>query len=484
VFKKLVSNLPFNPSLIDQVAFYAKRLHKDALARRLGFIMMCLVMLVQMYAVISPPQPTLAQSANDVILGGISSADDAARLCQNNSGGFKDILERLDITCDNLAASTETTIDSKAYDGKLMTVGRLAYGKTGETPLGVKGKTVWMRPLKHWDHGSSKHQALEGTSRTGKKFYIVKSCGGVTVVDPPPAPAPKCEWNQSILASDPRCFQACPVGGKESIAKNDANCFEPCPYESTGYGGSANDPECFEPCPFANKQSIARSSAQCFDPCQYNSEISSDDPSCQPCEASFSSDNQTACLLLSKVVRNDTQGQKDANNRTAKPGDTLTYSLSVTNRGSQKVDSFIVQENISDTLDYAVVSNRNGASVDDKGVLAWAATAIEPGQTIAREFSVTVKDKLPNTPRSASDPNHFDLTMTNVYGNSVSITLPASTIKVVEAATTTLPSTGPGSSLLIGFVGTTVIGYFFARSRLLAKELVIIKQDYSASGGL
>ena len=35
MFKKLLSNLPYNPSLIGQVSFYAKRLHAEEKIRRL-----------------------------------------------------------------------------------------------------------------------------------------------------------------------------------------------------------------------------------------------------------------------------------------------------------------------------------------------------------------------------------------------------------------------------------------------------------------
>jgi len=31
---------------------------------------------------------------------------------------------------------------------------------------------------------------------------------------------------------------------------------------------------------------------------------------------------------------------------------------------------------------------------------------------------------------------------------------------------------------------TTVVGYFFSRSRLLAKEMDLIRSDYAATGGM
>jgi hypothetical protein len=47
----------------------------------------------------------------------------------------------------------------------------------------------------------------------------------------------------------------------------------------------------------------------------------------------------------------------------------------------------------------------------------------------------------------------------------------------------TLPNTGPGTSLIGGMGITLVVGYFFARSRLLAKEVNIIRTDFAMTGG-
>jgi LPXTG-motif cell wall-anchored protein len=79
---------------------------------------------------------------------------------------------------------------------------------------------------------------------------------------------------------------------------------------------------------------------------------------------------------------------------------------------------------------------------------------------------------------------HFDLTMTNVYGNSVSIKVPAPPGKTVETTAATLPNTGPGSSLLIGGIVVMLAGYFYARSRLLATESNIVLHETTIGGML
>ena len=61
---------------------------------------------------------------------------------------------------------------------------------------------------------------------------------------------------------------------------------------------------------------------------------------------------------------------------------------------------------------------------------------------------------------------------------------PSSVIKSAEVVTHTLPNTGPGSSLAISFVFMTVIGYFFARSKLLSRELQLVRNEQTAGGGM
>ena len=484
MFKKLLSNLPFNPSLIDQVGFYARRLRREAAIRRTGFAIMALAVVVQVFAVVSPPQATLAHSSNDLLQGGVETADSAEQNCKGNVGGFADVLDHYNISCDSLKTTKTVKLKSSDDNGKIYTIGRLAYGQKGETPVDVKGRTYWSRPLSSLDQaGEQEHQALEGVSRDGQKYYIVKSCGGLTFVGTPPAPSVRCQWNTDVLASDPKCYQPCPIAQKQYLPQTDPSCAQPCPVA----GKSkllAKDPACYEACPVKGKETVAKNSADCFEPCSYNSAVAATNPACKPCEGSVDSQDTTACLILSKTVKNDSGGISDANNTTAHAGDSLTYTLSAQNKGKAKVASFIIQENISDVLDYADVVNLGGSSKDENEIIAWPATVVNVGETVTKQFTIKIKSPVPSTPTSASDPSHFDLKLTNVYGNAGTIKVPSSVVKSAEVVTHTLPNTGPGSSLAISFVFMTVIGYFFARSKLLSRELQLVRNEQTAGGGM
>lgn len=62
MFRKLVSSLPFSPALVGQLGFYARRLSKEQASRRLGLIFTVLALVVQSFALLSPPESTYAAS--------------------------------------------------------------------------------------------------------------------------------------------------------------------------------------------------------------------------------------------------------------------------------------------------------------------------------------------------------------------------------------------------------------------------------------
>jgi fimbrial isopeptide formation D2 family protein len=193
-------------------------------------------------------------------------------------------------------------------------------------------------------------------------------------------------------------------------------------------------------------------------------------------------------LVTDKGVSNESQNIADANNTTASAGDLLAYKLFVENTGDAVAEGFSMTgeyaENISDILEYAdLVDNGGGIFNEATGVLSWDQKInIQPGQKIEKVFKVKVKDPLPATPISASNPLSYDFAMTNIYGREVTVKLNKPASKDVEIATTTLPNTGPGSTMLISVIFVTIIAFFYYRSRLLGKEIEIVRYEYSTGG--
>ncbi len=518
MFEKLLSVLPYNPGLAHQVAFYSRRMREEAAIRRVGVVFIVLAFMVQFMAVLSPPQPTTAASNNDLINGGISSAADAQRHCNQNTQRFGAIMQHFGISCADIGKADKTSISS---DGKnYYSMGRLPQGatndKTGratnETAINIPGPQgkVYVRLLDSW--GTTRYEALKvKSSITGEFYFILLDCGNLVSISPP-APPNYCKWDGSILQGDSRCYQPCPYNKnikassgqcfkpcpyKPNIAANSKDCFKPCPINGLhnypqnspkcakpcpyNKNINANNSKCFKPCPY--NKNIPADSPKCFQPCKYNNDIPSNDSRCKPCKDASKS-NPFACIVIHKLGTNVTQGIFDANETTANPGDTITYTLTAQNTGKDDIKNYVFTENLSDVLDYADVTDLHGGKMDADQNVSWPAQTIKAGQTAKRQITVKVKDPVPQTPAGSSDPARYDLVMTNVYGDAVNIRLPGSPAKTIETVTGpagTLPNTGPGTSLMIGATIVIVAGYFFGRARVLADESTIAVQEIAGA---
>lgn len=464
MFEKLLSLLPYNPGLTHQMAFYSRRMREEAAIRRTGVIFLTLAFTIQFIAVLSPPQPTVANSSNDLINGGISSAADAKRHCSNNSRHFKEILNYYGISCKKVGSAETVQISSTAHEGKFYSMGWNPQGqtndrtgrKTNETAVNIPGvgKKAYWRLLKSWDSPgtSSTYQALKIKNSEGKHFWILFNCGNLVTIGIP-SPIPPNDEDEPTPTPTPT-----PVTTQRAPEPTPAPAPAPSPV-------AASTPT---PCPY--NSSLPLGSPLCVKPCEYNPQLPQNSPECKPCDKSISSTDSLACISISKAASNDTQGLADANNTTAAANDVINYTLYAINRGKADLKDFVFAENMNDVLDYAVIVDLHGGTIDNEGQVTWPAETIAANSTASHKITVRVKDPIPQTPISSSDNMHFDLIMTNVYGNTINIKLPGSPPKQVEATAATLPNAGPGTTLLLAGLTMILAGYFYARSSLLAKE--------------
>ncbi len=456
MFNKLLSNLPFNPSLINQVSFYGQRLKKETSVRRMGFLLVSLTLFLQLFAVFSPAQPTLARAGNDLIPGGVTSKAELIDHCNHDDFQYATILKHFAITCANLANnSAVVTLHSNDFGNTLYSMGRQPQGPvnlsthrtTNEVTVNVSGiqQPFYMRLLSSWDaRVPSTYTALSVGNGFDVQSFILFSCGNIVQkgkptppptlvakpVPPPPAPKPK-----------------------------------PLP----------------KPVPVP------------VDVCPLVPGLQTDKSQCKPCSKSKNDNDVADCLVPSKKAKNVTQNISNANNTTANAGDSIVYTLQLQNIAKISAKTTVF-ESMGDVLEYADITNLHGATLTSAKVVIWPEETIPAGGVTTHEINVKVKDPVPQTPSpcppgslASPCPNSgsFDMIMTNVYGNTINIKLPPTIIKTTEIVTTTsLPNTGPGTGLIVSFVMTSIVGYFLARSRLMAKELAIVRHDYSTSGGM
>lgn len=231
-----------------------------------------------------------------------------------------------------------------------------------------------------------------------------------------------------------------------------------------------DDPECQPPCPIEGKEHLQQNS-----------------PECRPCDETKqdTEGNDVSCLIFAKRARNVTQDISNANGTTAKAGDTIEYTLSVTNSSKETRKNFIVEENLEDVLEYADILDKSGATFTDDPVkmLSWDPVDVRPNETVTRTITIKIKSPIPTTPASTSDPYSYDLKLTNTYGNTVQINLPNHPVKTVERTITQLPNTGIGANILIGAILLGGATYFYYRSRLLIKEIGLVKHQFNYGAG-
>lgn len=265
MFRKLVSNLAFSPALVGQLGFYAKRLKKEEATRRIGLIFTALALVVQSFAVFSPPEPVNASSPSNFIPGGVSTLQEYIHHYDANTNNIKDLFATLGITRADLTNARQQQVNSKDGMSSWGLTSHFSYAQ-GERSYAVKTssggmRTFYYRPLHLWDTGSnvrtgSYYYAYVGKISSGPMkgqwFGLMKVCGNLMLKVTPPKP--KCPTN--TVGTYPNCSKACLIPGKENLAANSPQCK---PEPKCAVPGKetlpANSPNC-KPNPVAKCDSL------------------------------------------------------------------------------------------------------------------------------------------------------------------------------------------------------------------------------------
>jgi len=181
MFRKIVSNLPFSPTLINELGFYAKRLKKEEATRKLGLFLTVIALIIQSFTVFSPPESANAANASDIIYGGVHTKSALLSAWDNNRQGFRDLMKHMNVNRSQLANSTVGYIHTRdnGRDAGWMSWGRVSYGsnkKFAEQSFKIGSQTVYVRKLAGWDTGRN-------TTGTGSwyKSFLMKNSDGQTV---------------------------------------------------------------------------------------------------------------------------------------------------------------------------------------------------------------------------------------------------------------------------------------------------------------
>ncbi len=234
---------------------------------------------------------------------------------------------------------------------------------------------------------------------------------------------------------------------------------------------SLDAPQCTKPLTVANVHQ-----------CRFNAALDSSDKDCQPCPHNaalwLKDENCVSPIAQSKVAKNLTQANKDAETTLAKPGDRIEYTLHTTNVGLTTTATSI-EENLADVLEYGILFENGGGSMNlTNKVLKWDKITLQPGQVDTRRIIVQVSDKIPATPRAGNNPSSYNCIMTNSYGNTTNIKIDCPPEKLVEATIQQLPSTGSGGNIIFAGGLFMTVTYFYARSRQMNKEVRLLRKQF------
>ena len=530
MFRKIVSNLAFSPALVGQLGFYAKRLRKEEATRRIGLIFTALALVVQSFAVFTPPESANAASGNDIVYGGLKSKEELLSIYDRNqdSAGHKDIRQiysYFGISRNDIVNGRVTTFNSRDMNLSIQSAGRSTYAwqKTAHAITGTN-TTVYTSLLYQFDstswtktHGSTYTALVGKRASDGKWFAIMFGCGNpayVTLPPPPPQPAAACSGltiaplsrTNFRFSATANATNGATISGYTYTVKNQQGATihtqtvpGTTPTNSLTYDFKTDGQ--YTVSVTVNTSVGAKTAAACQKPltvtpeprCPLNPDLVASNPDCKPCEDDssiwYKDKDCTSDFVLTKKVRNVSQLVDDANNSTVLPGDRLEYRLSVKNVGNT-TGAYTIKDNLSDVLEYAtlidagggtLIKSDSGAPAENIGMISWPTVEIKPGDTIEKIVNVQVMSSIPATPAGSTNPESYNCRMVNNFaGNNTSVMIKCPTPKVVEQVVEELPHTGATENMIFAGATLAVVVYFYARARQMKKEVRLIRRDLNA----
>ncbi len=168
-------------------------------------------------------------------------------------------------------------------------------------------------------------------------------------------------------------------------------------------------------------------------------------------------------LVYSKRAVNETKTTSfgnpvDATTVNASREDYITYTLTVTNNGNSPANSFVITDDLSQVLPYADMVDNGGGNLNGN-VISFPGITVPAGGAVSKSFKVRVKYGL---------ESNLTYTMSNTYGNTVTIRINNPQVKGIFVA----PQTGADTSGFV-FAGMLTAAFAVFRKKDLLIKLVL-----------
>lgn len=528
MINKLLSSIPFNPSLVDELSFYSKRLKREGSVRRLGFIMIALSMFVQIFAATVPPEKSLASSSNDII-GKVNSRADILRAWDKSGSDIPAIYGKFGVTRADIAAlpsKPNATINSNSSN--FWSIGRNSLSgysgisegyKDSEVRLRAGGSTFYMRDLSAW--GSARYSAFKGkVGSTGKQFWIIVDCGNFTQLGKETPAKPNLEIRKSVIGGKTTALPgetftyrveyrnsrddslAEGVSLRDDLDSGYVDKLAPTNYPMSASGvmvknigsmGSTDNSRIFDVTvrvkpnitagtQICNLAKLTASNASTVvTPKVCVTVVSPQSPPPPPTPIPPQPEVPPGSTKDVKNITQNLEG-KAAIESKVRAGDVIEYKLITANSNSTEKTNYDVVDYVGDVLEYAdldksFLSAQGGSFNETTNQVIWAKQTLPANGQLEKKFRVTLKNPIPGTNSPTQASTAFDCKISNKYGDEISMGVECPVLKTVE----TLPNTGPGEAIGVSFTLTTFAGYFMSRNRLLNKELGILRKSYLRS---
>jgi uncharacterized repeat protein (TIGR01451 family) len=486
----------------------------------MGLIFLALSLVVQSFAVFSPPESANAANADNIIYSGVRDKADLLAIYDrgSDSAGHKDIKEiyaHFGITRADIAAAHVGSYNTGDFNGQIKSVGRSDAGVSYRYPVQVANSTttVYTGGFTETQGKSWPMAALIGKrSIDGAWFAITLNCGNpVYVVPPPPVKKPAAACTSLTIATINRntirmnaqasTSDGAAISGYNYTIKNAQGAVVLNQRVAETQTTSSFEHKLVTDGAYTAQVTAAtslgdKSAATCVvsfaispEPrCPLNTNLVASSQDCQPCPSDktlwFKDAKCVAAFQLSKSVSNITQSLADANDTVAQPGDQLQYTLRVKNTGKNQ-GSYTMTDTVADILEYATITNMGDGklvsqSLATPAVATWPSFNVKVGETVEKIIVIKVKETIPSMAASLSNPQSYNCKVTNTFGNTLNVDVECPPEKAVEQAITELPHTGAGENMLFSAIVIAVAVYFYARSRQTSTEIRLIRRDLNA----
>jgi|GEM_PF-5646966 len=245
LFQQLLQNLPYSPSLLSQVGFYAGRLKKEESIRKVGFGLMAIAFFMQVIAFLKPPEATIASSpSNDIVQGGIHGNPIQNALAAVGNSRSANVYAAYGLTSSVVSSCTNSSV--YMGDSSLRSAGFDSFGYTSEVTKNYGGTTFYERALPDVAiNPGSTAPALRCVNNRNEVIYILHDCGNPVLSSETEVPATP-EPDPVVTTVGPADYYWCENGavvggtifessGAEGLLYGDASLVGDCSPNTTIY---------------------------------------------------------------------------------------------------------------------------------------------------------------------------------------------------------------------------------------------------------